>query len=462
MKAQHFVTSRPSGDLLAEKAEVLFADWEEKLPPFAEFGRHPGDLEANQIRLYPEVEYQTVSGFGGAFSESAAVAWLALPKEEQDALIRAYFSKEEGIGYSFCRVPMGSCDFSVEAYTYVKDGDMTLASFDVSREDVTIFRMILAAKAYEENLTLFASPWTPPPYMKDNGEWQGGKLKAECAALWAKYYGKYVEACRARGIEISAFTVQNEPRHHQMWESCCYTAEEEMAFVREHLAPVLAPLGVKIYIFDHCKERVFERATLAFTDPTLRDAVAGVAFHTYSGDHFEELRMVRERYFGKELIMSETCYALPNPAYSPDRQWAAVLHYTHDIIGNLANGMTAFCDWNLVLDEERGPFHFREGRGCVADAPVIADKKQGKAILQPSYYAIGQFSRFIRPGARVIGLSKPWADIEAVAAKNTDGSIALVMRNPRPSEHTFFIHIGAHLATAKIPPYSLNTFVIKE
>lgn len=462
MKAQHFVTSRPSGDLLTEKGEVLFAEWVEKLPPFAEFGRHPGDLEANQIRLYPEVEYQTVSGFGGAFSEAAAVAWLALPEDEQKKLIRAYFSEKEGIGYSFCRVPMGSCDFSTEAYTYVKDGDLTLDSFDVSREEDTIFRMIRAAQEEAEKLTLFSSPWTPPPYMKDNADWRGGKLRPDRAALWARYYGKYVEACRARGIEISAFTVQNEPRHHQMWESCCYTAEEEMAFVRNHLAAVLAPLGVKIYIFDHCKERVFERATLAFTDPTLRDAVAGVAFHTYSGDHFEELRMVRERYPDKELIMSETCYALPKPEYNPDRQWEAAMHYTHDIFGNLANGMTAFCDWNLTLDEERGPFHFREGRGCVADAPVIADKVQGKAIFQPSYYAIGQFSRFIRPGARVIGFSKPWKDVEAVAAKNKDGSIALVMRNPRAGTMEIFVHIGDRLATVKLPPYSLNTFVIKE
>lgn len=462
MKAIHYMTSRHSGDLLAKKEQVEFSVWKEKLPPFAPGGQHPGDLEANQLRVYPEVEYQTWTGFGGAFSESAAVAWLAMPEEEREKLIRAYFSPEEGIGYTFGRVPMGSCDFSTEPYTYVQDGDMTLESFDVSREDATIFRMIKEAEAVAGKLTLFASPWTPPPYMKDNGAWQGGKLKPECADLWANYYGKYAEACRARGIEISAFTVQNEPRHHQLWESCLYTAEEELAFVNDHLARVLAPLSIKIYMYDHCKERVFDRATLAFTDREGQKNVSGIACHTYSGDHFEELRMVRERYPDKELVMSETCYALPRPGYDPDKQWEAAVHYWHDIFGNMANGLTAFCDWNLTLNEERGPFHFREGRSCVADAPVICDREQGKVIFQPSYYAIGQFSRFIRPGAKILGLSKPWRDVEAVAAKNTDGSIAIVLRNPRAGEMRIFLHVGEHLATVTLPPYSLNTYLLEE
>lgn len=458
MKYVQYVTDRASGVLLKEKRRGAFAVYDDALPPFAEGGAHTGDIEGNQLRIYPQVKYRRWKGFGGAFTEASALAWLALGEANREKLIKAYFSQDEGIGYNFGRTAIGSCDFSSDAYCYVENNDLTLASFSLERDENTVFRMIAEAKKYCADLELFSSPWSPPPFMKDNLRWQGGKLKSEYANLYARYIGKYIEECGRRGIKISAVTVQNEPRHHQIWESCLYTKEEELDFVKNSLAAVLKPLGVKIYVYDHCKERVFERACHAFGN--FSDLTDGIACHWYSGDYFEELRMTGERFPDKEIIISETCCALQSPDASQKEQWDCADKYSHDIFGNMNNGATAFCDWNLTLNEARGPYHFREGRKCVADAPVISRAKDDRVELQPSYYHIGHFSKFIRRGAHIAGFSKPWQDVEVTAAVNPDGSIVAVMQNKRATALSFIIHIGDKVAEAVLEGNTLNTFVI--
>ncbi len=457
MKAVLYKTTK--NGVSFERSEAKFESYTETLPPFAEGGRHPGDLEGDQIRVYPQVEYQTWQGFGGAMTEGAAAAWLRLPKEERDRLMKLYFSVEEGIGYNFCRLSIGGCDFSVAPYSYVEEGDETLATFDVGHDDPTVFYMVHEAQKLQPDLRLFASPWTPPRYMKTNDEWQGGGLKKEYYPLWAKYFAKYVEECKKRDILIEGVTVQNEPRHHQLWESCTYTMEEELDFVNTSLGEALKPLGVKIYVYDHCKERVFERAEYAFSHS---DYVDGIACHWYSGDYFEELRMVRERWKNKELIMSEGCVALTTTTPDEETQWRAAEQYLHDIFGNLNNGLTAFCDWNITLDENRGPCHFRVGRPCVADAPLLCDSQAQRVVVQPSYYAIGHFSKFIRAGAKIVGVSKPYDWLEVTAAKNPDGSVVLVAYNPKESAKRMTVHVGDEILSLLLEGKSIYTLLVTE
>ena len=140
---------------------------------------HPGDIEANIINIHDDIEYQTVLGIGGAFSDSAANAWKNMPENRQKRLIEAYFDRENGIGYNFGRLSIASCDFSTEDYTYVEDGDITLDSFDISHDKKAVFPMVKAAKEYTD-LVLLASPWSPPAYMKTNDTREyGGHLKKE-------------------------------------------------------------------------------------------------------------------------------------------------------------------------------------------------------------------------------------------------------------------------------------------
>ena len=176
------------------------------------------DVEQNLVNIHKDVEYQTFGGIGGAFSDTSATVWSAMPEDKKEEFIRAYFDKNEGIGYTVGRLSIGSCDFSTGDYTYVDEGDETLDSFDISREKVTVIPMVRAAKKYSE-LKIFASPWSPPAYMKTSNNRIGGHLKKEYYSLWAKYFKKYIEEFKKENIAVWAVTMQNEPRHHQVWES---------------------------------------------------------------------------------------------------------------------------------------------------------------------------------------------------------------------------------------------------
>lgn len=268
---------------------------------------------------------------------------------------------------------------------------------------------------------------------------------------------KYIEGYRALGVNIGAVTVQNELRHEQTWESSVFTKEEELALAANYLAPELKPLGVKIYVYDHCRERVFDRATYAFNN--CKD-VDGIAFHWYSGDYFDELKMTREAFPDKDVVMSEGCVALKSTNPDEDEQWSAAEKYAHDIFGDINGGATAFCDWNLTLDQNRGPSHFRENRPCFADAPVICDNNQDEVMFQPSYYVIGQFSKFIEAGATVIGCSTAWNDAEVCALQNPDGKIVVATHNAG-GEKRGFIRLGDKLFDINLGEDEYKTFIIE-
>lgn len=199
------------------------------------------DPKRDVIVINSKHEYQDFMGFGGAFTESAAFTLSEAPTEVRDEAIRAYFSKDQGLGYVLGRVHIHSCDFSLENYTYVEEGDKELASFDISREDKWVVPMIKDAMRYSnEPIKILASPWSPPAFMKDTKEMNyGGKLLPEYYESWANYYAKFVHAMKQREIDIWGVSVQNEPLATQTWDSCIYTAEEERDFVKNHLGPVL-------------------------------------------------------------------------------------------------------------------------------------------------------------------------------------------------------------------------------
>lgn len=456
MKCKAYVTARKSGKKLWCEGETTAREFTDAIPPRDRVGYHPGDVEGNMIQLYPSVRYQKWQGFGAAFTQSAAVAWLKMSKENQDKLIKAYFS-EDGIRYNYGRMHIGSCDFCDREYSYVEENDDTLDFFSLDCEKKDVLPLIKAALAQNKEITLFASPWSAPAYMKDNGSRVGGRLKKEYYALWAKYVRKYIEGYRALGVNIGAVTVQNELRHEQTWESSVFTKEEELALAANYLAPELKPLGVKIYVYDHCRERVFDRATYAFNN--CKD-VDGIAFHWYSGDYFDELKMTREAFPDKDVVMSEGCVALKSTNPDEDEQWSAAEKYAHDIFGDINGGATAFCDWNLTLDQNRGPSHFRENRPCFADAPVICDNNQDEVMFQPSYYVIGQFSKFIEAGASVIGCSKAWNDAEVCTLQNPDGKIVVATHNAG-GEKRGFIRLGDKLFDINLGEDEYKTFIIE-
>lgn len=419
---------------------------------------HPGDIEADVLNIHDDVEYQTVLGIGGAFTESAALAMQALPLDKQKEFIEAYFDKNKGIGYNFGRLSIASCDFSAEDYTYIEEGDEDLDSFDISRDKLAVFPMVKAAKEYAD-LVLFASPWSPPAYMKTNGKRiYGGHLSKKYYPLWAKYFRKYIDACKDAGIDIWAVTLQNEPRHTQMWESCLYSIDEEIEFLG-YLGRELQSTGTKIFCYDHCRERVYERSKKIFESKNGKFC-AGIAHHWYSGDHFGEIEASKRKYPGKLNIASEGCCAISGSGIKPDYELEFAEKYAHDIIGCFKAGLDAYCDWNLTLDEKNGPYHNREGRGCSADALVYCNKQTQDIIYRLPYYYVGHISKFVERGAVVVNSSSYTASLDHCAFKNPDGKIVLAVMNANDSSKKLVVRKDDFVFKTEMPPHSISTFII--
>ena len=455
MKAKIYRTCGLNQEKLTDLGEFTF-----EKEPFSEDTAvmRKIDVVHKIINIHPEVEFTVFEGFGGAFTEASATNWMTMSEELKEEVLRAYFSKEEGIGYTLGRVSIGSSDFSVDYYSYVKEDDKTLESVDISREDKAVIPMIQAAKRWADSLKILGSPWSPPKYMKDNKVFQGGYLLPEYYGLWAGYMRKFVDAMKEHGIDIWAITVQNETRHQQLWESCCYTPEQEMELVKNHLGPALLGTDTRIYMYDHNKERVFERAQAYYSDPDVAKYVEGIACHWYTRDHFGEIELCKHVYPDKKVMMSEGCIYHKEKGYG-DNQWQLALRSVHDIIGNLNAGISSIFDWNMLLDEENGPFHWREGRNH-CDSAIFYNKKEKALYYHPYYYFVGQFSKFIRPGAVRIGHSSYSPLLETTAFKNPDGTIAVVIYNNSSEEVPYILRLNGALLERMAQPYGVETVLL--
>jgi glucosylceramidase len=427
------------------------------------FERDPA-AENEVINLYPDMRYQEIFGFGGAFTETSAYQFSRMSAETKDRIIRAYFDPGEGLGYNFCRTHIHSCDFSLSRYTYVEDEDKDLKTFSIDRDRRYILPFIKAAKKCAgDDLWLFASPWSPPSWMKTNGDMcHGGRLLDEFYGAWAKYFVRYLEEYKKEGIPFFGLTVQNEALAWQTWESCVYTAKEEAVFVSRFLRPALKSAGfddVKVMIWDHNKERVYERARDSFAVPGARDDIWGVAFHWYSGKHFDALELAHDAFPDKPLLLTEFSIGALHgeTAPAPHTSWKGMEIYANELIGDFNHHMAAETIWNLLVDETGGPYHDRTGG---SRAQIVVDPEKDEIILEPTYYAIAHFSRFVKRGAVRIGCSSFSDQIGVTAFGNPDGGIVAVVLNRSPEPWKLRLRIEGLTAPVELPGRSLSTFVI--
>lgn len=384
----------------------------------------PADV-IHQLCVYPEARGQRFQGFGGAFTQAAAFCWQQLPEDRRQAFLDCCFGAD-GLGYTLGRVHMGSCDFALGSYACQAGPEDE--GFDASPDDRYLIPMILAAqKTAGTPIGLMLSPWSPPAFMKTNGDMNhGGSLKPEYRARWARCMAGYAAHYRAAGCEVRLMSVQNEPAAVQTWDSCVYSAQEEGEFAAEYLAPALAEAGcgdVRILAWDHNKDLLLHRAAGTLAVPGAEKAVGGFALHWYTGDHFDAVRLAKERWPDKELWFSEGCVEYSRFGGMTPLQKAEM--YAHDIMGNLNAGISGNIDWNLLLDAKGGPNHV----GNFCEAPVMLTDDCTDFVLQSEYYYIGQFSRFIRPGAVRLAVSSWTSDLEAAAFENPDGSRVVTALN---------------------------------
>ena len=417
-----------------------------------------GGEENRLLNLYPSVTYQTFEGFGGALTESAGYVYGQMKEGHKEELLGEYF-REEQMAYRMVRIPIDSCDFSLGHYEAVGDtGDSGFTGFQMERVEKTILPLLDdAQEIYGGRLEIMLTPWSPPAYMKDNGERNnGGELKPECKKAWADYICRYIREYRNRGYLVRRISLQNEPKAVQKWDSCVYSARQEKEFLRDYMWPALQEnklTDIEVFIWDHNKERAYERAC-EIIDGTTDHMVAGIAFHWYSGDHFEALSMIHDRFPDKKLILSEAC--IEYCKFAADDFLKNAQKYAHDMIGNMNHGMNGFYDWNIVLDEKGGPNHV----GNFCDAPFLYDT--GKKELQRRNTAdyLWHFTHFIRPGAVRIGTSAYSDELEATAFLNPDGQIAAVILNRTDHEIKVNVRLDGQMAEIALGADAIGTLTI--
>ncbi|HJQ31633.1 MAG TPA: glycoside hydrolase family 30 protein [Pyrinomonadaceae bacterium] len=428
------------------------------------FKPHGQPLET-QVCVFvdPTKTYRTFLGIGGALTDASAETFAKLPADKQQEFLDAYFDARKGIGYTFARTNIHSCDFSSESYTYVAEGDRALKSFSVEHDRRFRIPFIKRASAAAGNrLTLFASPWSPPAFMKTNNDMlHGGKLRPEFYQAWADYYTKFIRAYEAEGVHVWGVTVQNEPMATQKWESCIYTAEEERDFLKNHLGPTMRRAGLgdrKILVWDHNRDLIYQRVETILSDPEAARYVWGIGYHWYepwSGGEpmYDNVRLVSETFPDKHLVFTEGCADSFDMGKIHD--WKLGERYGDSMINDFNNGTAAWTDWNVLLDEEGGPNHVRN----FCFAPVHADTKAGRLIYTNAYYYIGHFSKFIRPGARRVASSPSRSALQSTAFLGDDGKVSAVVMNRGEKEVSYFLWVGGQAAEVKSPPRSIQTLV---
>lgn len=420
----------------------------------------------NSIFVNPQRRFQAVLGIGGAITDASAETFARLPKPAQRALLTAYYDPQKGIGYTLARTTIHSSDFSSGSYTYIKEGDAALKSFSVSHDEryrIPMLRQAIAAAGGK--LTTFASPWSAPAFMKDsNNMLKGGKLLPAYAQAWATYYTRFIAAYEKAGIPIWGISLQNEPMAVQTWESMVFSAEEERDFLKNHLGPTMEQAGYgdrKVIVWDHNRDMMLHRAHVIFDDPDAAKYAWGMGFHWYEtwagfAPMVENVAAVAQAYPDKPLLLTEAAVEKFDPARL--QYWPNGERYGTAIINDLNHGAVGWTDWNILLDQNGGPNHV--GNYCFA--PVHADTRTGEVIYTPSYWYIGHFSKFIRPGARRVSAASSRSNLATTSFLNTDGSLATVVMNASDVAIRYNLYVGDASSELEIPAHAIQTVVMTQ
>lgn len=394
-------------------------------------------------------------GIGASFTESAAVlVHDRLAVAERDELMRRLFDPDAGIGLSLLRQPMGASDFALDNYTYddVPDGDPTLTAFSVARDDAAVIPLLVQARRLNPRLGVMATPWSPPAWMKSSRSLIGGTLEPQAYAPYARYFVRFVEEYAARGIPVSAVTVQNEPHYSPAnYPGMLLTPSQEAQFVGRHLGPALAAAGAgtRILAFDGNWAGA-ARALEVLADPVARPFLAGTAFHCYAGDPSRQDE-VHDRHPDKAIYLTECSGGGWSPDFATNLRWG--VHTL--IIEAVRHWANAVVLWNIALDQHAGPTN----GGCQDCRGVVTvDTATGGVRYNVEFYVLGHVSKFVAPGAvRVASTSDGNGGIETVAFRNPDGAHALIVLNSPGKARTVGVRCSGRSFRFHLPAGAVAT-----
>jgi glucosylceramidase len=442
------------------------------------------------LNINPEIKYQHIVGFGGSFTEASATLLNQVSPKNRKKILEAYFS-ESGANYSLTRTHIASCDFSLNNYTYAKiEGDTALNHFTIEDDKSDLIPMILEAqRTSKAGFKIIASPWTAPPWMKDNKSYVGGKLLPQYNNTYALYLTQYLSAYKKEGINIWGITVVNEPHGNgNNWESMLFSPKEMTDFVQHHLGPTLEKSGWKnlaILGYDQNRAGLKEWVDEMYRDEKSSNYFAGTAIHWYEStfDYFPDaLDYANQKAPNKLIIETEGCIDAEVPKWHDDvwywkkeatdwgwdwasekekhlhPKYAPVNRYATDIIGCLNHHVNGWIDWNMVLNRQGGPNWFKNW--CIA--PVIVDTEKDEVYFTPLYYVMAHFSKFMRPNAVRIECEINHREVMATAVQNQDGSIAVAVFNPTDEPFNISIQLNNETKKIIINAKALQTIIINK
>ncbi|MGH1517880.1 glycoside hydrolase family 30 protein [Chryseobacterium sp. JK1] len=420
-----WVTSSDKSRLLQQQPNVTFGP--------------DGGSNNTTITVNEGSTFQTIDGYGYTLTQGSAKLISNLPSATQNSLLNELFSPSSGIAVSIIRIGIGATDLSDYSYTYRDGSSFSLAGPDLTYT-IPVLKKILAVNP---NIKVLATPWTAPRWMKTNGSFVGGTLKAENYESYGQYWLDYMNAMKAQGINIWGITPQNEPENPHNEPSMTLTKENQLGLINDYIGPKLRGAGYncKIICFDHNCDNTQYPIYVANNS----QYVDGSAFHLYAGD-ISAMTTVRNA-TGKNVYFTEQ-YTAPTTNFS-DLSW----HMRNVVIGSMNNWSRTAMEWNLASDNNQGP-HTPGGSSVSMGALTI----QGSSITRNvSYYIIAHASKFVTPGAVRIG-SNNSGNVSSTAFRNPDGSKVLIAYNNSGSATSSKVKWGTQSFTYSIPANSAATF----
>lgn len=440
----------PSIEAGAPRAWVTTADGAQRLAAAPVGAWRDGASNGTVIRVDPDRTYQTIAGFGASITDSSA--WLIqrrLNGEQRAALIQDLFGRDPGLGLSVTRLTIGASDFSRSHYSY---RDAQVARFDLSAVQVDVAPTVRAARAANHDLTIIASPWSAPGWMKTSGSLITGSLAPAHYEDFARYLRDYVVGMRRIGVPIDALTIQNEPHFEPAnYPGMRVMPSERAAFVGRYLGPLLERehISVDILEWDHNWDEP-NSPLETLSDPLAARYIDGVAWHCYAGDV-----SVQSQVQAAHPEMSTWMTECSGGGW--DSEWSTSLAWMMRtlIIGATRNWARGVVLWNLALDEESGP----HTGGCGNCRGVVTiDQETGEVTRNVEYYVLGHASRFVLPEAQRIESDTGVAGLESVAFRNEDGSMVLIVLNGAAEDRTFEVAFGARAFEANLQSGAVATF----
>ena len=425
--------------------------------------KHIEEADSGHANLaFTNERFQQLEGFGGCFNELGHVALQHLPEEERSSVMHALFHPEGEHKFSICRLPIGASDYALEWYSLNEtDGDLDMEHFSIARDQKYLIPYIKEALQLNPDLKLFASPWSPPTWMKFPKSYNYGTLRWEKEILeaYALYFVKFVEAYKAEGITIHQVHVQNEVVADQKFPSCVWTGEQLREFIRDYLGPAFEKHGLDTEIWlgtinapEAWDEWIKKKATdfdayanTVLSDPEAYKYVKGVGYQ-WAGKH--AIQRTVQSYPELRYMQTE------NECGDGENTWFYARYVFNLYQHYFTNGVNAYIYWNMVL-EPKG----RSTWGWEQNAMLTVDKEKKAATRNPEFYVMKHFAHFTSPNDRRVGLKGPWAG-NAVAFEKPDGTRIIVLTNPFKDTRELRLSIDSKQQLFRLEPESFHTIII--